>query len=93
MRSSLLNEPLPDHIVHRYDLMARDPLHADRDEAEMKARIFYLEKAAAGDPEAKLMLKVHPTWHLKGWYSKAHGDILGEHLAKVVREREHGNTV
>ena len=44
-----------------------------------------LNEAARGDPEAKRMLKQR---HLTGWYSKIHGDVIGDHLSGVVRERE-----
>jgi len=88
MPSLLFNEPLPDHHVHRYDLMARDALTPDEDIRELKARAYYLDRAAAGDHDAKLMLKVHPRWRLTGWFNRDKGgDILGE-LSQVVRERE-----
>lgn len=85
MPSSLLNAPYPDTIVHRYDLIRVTEEEKTR---ELKARAFYLEKAAAGDPEAKLMLKVHPVWRLTGWFNRDKGgDILGA-LSTVVKERE-----
>ena len=44
----------------------------------------YLQDAVKGDPEARLMLRSF--YHLTGWYSKPHGDVIGT-LSEVVRER------
>ena len=87
MPSSLLNAPHPNTHVHHYEL-ARDPDTSEERQREMKARAFYFAKAAAGDAEAKLMLKSHPRWRLSGWYNRDHGgDVIGT-LSKVVKERK-----
>lgn len=55
---------------------------------EHQARQYYMDLAAKGDAEARLILKTHPKWRLLSWYTREHGDVIGEHLSEVARERE-----
>ena len=75
MPSSLLNDPYPDTSVKGYYLTGQ-PDGTDRDEKELRARKYYLDLAAEGDAEAKLMLKTHPRWRLSRWWRRGIGEIL-----------------
>jgi len=61
-----------------------DDLSPDK-QRDLACRKHYLSKAAQGDAEGRLMCRTF--LHLTGWYSKTHGDVIGE-LSKVARERE-----
>ena len=73
MRSSLLNSPHPNLIGCTTFGNRGNEAYRER---ELKARAYYLERAAKGDAEAKLVLKTHPRWRLRRWYRRGVGEIL-----------------
>lgn len=82
MPSSLLNAPHPDTNINRNILYRGSNAYQER---AMKVRRHYLARAVKGDAEGRLFCRTY--FRLTGWYSKEHGDVLGD-LSKVAKERE-----
>lgn len=86
MASSLLNAPRPNLIGCTTFGKRGSETYRDR---ELQARRYYLEQAAKGNAEARLMCRTY--LHLTGWYNRdLGGDVIGCHLSQVAKERERG---
>ena len=85
MASSLLNEPLPNFTIREDEVPFSRGSERYR-ERDLQARAYYLERAANGDAEARLLCRTF--LNLSGWYNRdLGGDVIGE-LSKVAKERE-----